>query len=126
MAIGYGTPAPKGKTRKQLKAKRDRIAKVIEKIVRAKCVDRDGFCRLMGCGPCQGVSEWCHMHVKRRSKTRNLPPEVRHTTMESFMACTSHHAAYDAHRITLEPLTDRGANGPMSVKVRGDEYAYAC
>jgi len=127
MAIDYSKLAqPKGRTRKSLKAAKDRVEMKVIKRVRAKCVVRDGFCRLMGMGPCQGVSEWAHMHAKRRSQTRGKAPELRHTTSESFMACTSHHAWYDAHKITVEPLTDRGADGPMSARVRGEEYSYAC
>lgn len=125
MGIG-GVACPKGKTRKQLRAAKDRQEMKVIKRVRAKCVVRDGFCRLMGIGPCFGVSEWCHMHAKRRARTRNMKPEVRHTTAESFMGCTSHHDAYDAFKIALEPMTAKGADGPMSVKVKGDEYAYAC
>lgn len=125
MGIG-GIACPKGKTRKQLKAAKDRAEMKVIKRVRAKCVVRDGFCRLMGVGPCFGVSEWCHMRPKTRAHTRGLPPEVRHTTEHSFMGCTSHHDAYDDHKIELTPMTDRGADGPMSVKVKGDQYAYAC
>jgi len=125
MGIG-GVACPKGKTRKQLKAAKDRAEMKVIKRVRAQCVVRDGLCRLMGCGPCSGVSEWCHMHSKRRSQTRNQAPEKRHTTAESFMACTSHHAAYDAHQILVEPLTEKGADGAMSVGVKDHEYVYAC
>jgi hypothetical protein len=67
----YATCAiPKGKTRKQLKAKAGRAEAAVKRRVRAQCVERDGFCRLMGCGPCHGVSEWAHLHRKRRSQTR--------------------------------------------------------
>jgi len=125
MGIG-GVACPKGKTRQQLKAAKDRAEMKVIKRVRAKCVVRDGFCRLMGIGPCEGVSEWAHLRPKTRAHTRGLPPEERHQTAFSAQMCTAHHWAYDAGDIKLKPLTDKGADGPMSVRVRGEEYAYAC
>lgn len=115
MAIGYGIAAPKGESRKRIKGRRDRKEATVKKSVRSQCVDRDGFCRLMGLGLCEGVSEWAHLGEKKRFKTRGQAPEVRHTTAGSFMACTGHHYSYDAGEIHIEAMTPNGADGLMLV-----------
>lgn len=119
MAIGYGVAAPKGEPRKRVKGRRRRAESQRKKSVRAQCVDRDGFCRLMGLGPCSGVSEWAHLGDKKRFKTRGQAPEIRHTTAGSFMACSGHHRRYDAGEIQIEPTTERGADGSLRVHVSG-------
>lgn len=125
---------PKGRTRKQVKAKEDRAEAKVEKAVRAACVERDHFCRvstyfLEGISALHlnpGESEWCHMHAKRRSKTRGLPPEERHASSWCLMLCTRHHDAYDGRtrpRLTIEALTDRGADGPLKFTYKGRSYS---
>ena len=115
MAVGFGIAVPKPPSRKLVKGRKDRAEAKVKRSVRAKCVERDGFCRLLGCGPCSGVSEWAHLGDKKRARTRGMAPEIRHTTAGSFMACTGHHAAYDAGRIRIETETSRGADGPLKV-----------
>lgn len=133
----------KARTRIRVKAKpkaeRDQIAEV-----RRHCVDRDGYCRVEtahyggvmadgyfvdgetaqvdAASACSGPSQWCHMHVKRRSQTRNQAPEIRHTSAESFMGCQKHHDEYDGRqqpRLYIRPMTRRGANGPMKFSRQG-------
>lgn len=122
MSIDYSKSAiSKGKTRKQLKAKKDRAEAKQIKIVRAKCVIRDGFCRFhFGnddtggmLSHCIGPSAWCHLEDYKRARTRGMVPERRHTTAGSAMLCTTIHEAYDSGRLVLEFLTDRGADGPI-------------
>lgn len=102
--------------------------------MRATCVERDGQCRAhintryervdfsgghLLLGDCEGVSEWAHMHERRRSKTRNQAPEVRHDTKYSLMLCTRHHAQYDGRerpRLFITALTRRGADGPLKFR----------
>lgn len=115
----------KPEPRKRTKARKERAEAKVKKAVRAECVKRDGFCRLMGCGPCSGRSEWAHLGEKKRARTRKMAPEVRHTTAGSLMACTGHHEAYDAGRIEIEPTTARGADGLLRVRW-GYEMALAC
>jgi hypothetical protein len=117
------TPCPKGKTRKQLKAAKDRRASIVQKLVRAACCARDLFCRvgtdslLYDHTPvfteCSPVQEWAHMHSHRRSQTRGQAAEKRHTTMGSLMLCRHHHAEYDAHQLKITALTRAGADGPL-------------
>lgn len=110
---------PKGVTAR-LRARKRRKEGPVVKAVRAKCVERDGYCRLMGLGFCAGPSQWCHLGEKKRSKTRGLPPEERHTTVWSFMGCEGHHGAYDAGEIGIEPVdAEKGANGHLRVTVDG-------
>jgi len=125
MAIGFGVQCPKPETRKRIKRRKRRAEDKQKRIVRAQCVKRDGFCRLTGCGPCSGVSEWCHMGDKKRARTRGMAPEERHTTAGSFMGCTGHHRAYDAGEIDMDPITTDGADGPLFVRC-GDKLALAC
>src|SRR5688572_28232919 len=84
------------KTRKQLKARRDRQEAKVEKAVRAACVERDGFClvlnRVDGIIPdCSGASEWAHLSGHRRSQTRGMPATYRHNTAWTAILCTKHH-----------------------------------
>lgn len=120
---------PKAEPRKRTKARKDRVAAKVVKSVRAQCVDRDGRCRLLQIlkaglsgdtwapstldDPCNGPSELAHMHVTRRSQTRNQAPEIRHTTKDSLMACRFHHQQYDAHRLRITALSRKGADGPL-------------
>jgi hypothetical protein len=78
-------------------------------------VRRDGYCRLAGVRPftCEGPSEWAHLGDHRRFKTQGRPSQERHTTAGSLMMCRAHHHAYDQHWLRIEPMTDRGADGPM-------------
>lgn len=104
----------KGRTRRQLKATRDRLEAKVKRDVRAACVERDGGCRLAECGRCEGAIEWCHLGEWKRSKTRGMAPEERHSTRGSFMACTHHHQLYDRGELVIEYGPD-GANGPLTV-----------
>jgi hypothetical protein len=120
-------PQPKPRPRQSVQRANRRVAAKIVRAVRAACVERDGYCRLyplpMGDefdGPrlawkeCVGPSEWAHLEDKRRFKTRGLPPEERHTTRESVMLCQRHHDDYDDRKLTVEFLTERGADGPLA------------
>lgn len=133
MAIDYNALAlPKGQTRKQVKAKRQRAERTVVRSVRAQCVARDGFCKyaqdaLLGgvtghigifdafavAVACSGRSELAHFADHRRLKTRGQQPEQRHTTAGSLMLCTKHHQDYDAHRLQIRALSDRGCDGPL-------------
>ena len=113
MAWGIGHVAPKGKTRKQLKARAGRRELAVRKAVRAACVARDGYCRMMVV-LCVGDSEWCHFGRYKRFKTRGMRPEARHCTAGSLMLCTKHHGEYDRGELTIRALTARGCDGPMS------------
>ncbi len=122
---------PKGQipTVKAVKAKKDRQAAKVVQSVRAKCVARDGDCRVKLAVPndvvflmlspdveCRGESEWAHLGEKKRAKTRGQAPDVRHTTELSAMLCTKHHNQYDGRerpRLVIEPLSPRGADGPL-------------
>ncbi len=87
------------------------------KAVRAICVERDGYCRLMGLTPCDGPSEWCHLEEKKRARTRGMSPEKRHTQDFSMMACRKHHQMYDTGEIQIA-MTEKGADGPIRVQLR--------
>jgi len=126
--LTYVTPGrprkPKGITARY-RAKRRRAEGPVKKAVRAECVVRDGYCRaahdweLWKSSPCEGPSEWAHMHSRRRSQTRNQAPGVRHDTKHSFMACQKHHSEYDGRqspRLFVTALTDKGADGPLKFR----------
>jgi hypothetical protein len=122
MAVGFGTAAPKPESRKRVKARATRAARAVVTRVRAACVARDGRCRLAGTllgNSCYGRSEWAHLRGYRRSKTLGQPAEQRHCTEGSVMLCAFHHAVYDRHELTIEPLTELGANGTLRVQGGG-------
>lgn len=123
---------PKGRTRRQVKAKKDRAEAAVKKDVRSACVERDGYCRydkdfsdwlvtsgLVSIHGCGGPLEWAHLHVKRRSQTRGQAPEIRHTTQDSLMLCRVHHDQYDGRaqpRLLITALTSQGADGPLKFR----------
>src|SRR6185436_15514401 len=93
---------PKPTPRRILKARNDRAEVAVKKSVRAKAVERDGYCRLAGIdgfGPCRGPSQWSHLFDRRRSQTRCQAPEIRHSTRASAMFCERHSALEEARRI---------------------------
>ncbi len=101
-------PGPTAKAR----AKRRRAESPVAMFVRERCVDRDGYCRLMGLSPCEGPSEWAHLGEKKRARTRGMSPEMRHTVAGSMMMCAKHHRAYDAGQIWIA-VSSTGAVGPI-------------
>lgn len=114
-------PQPKGKTRRQIRGRRQRVARVVVKSVRAQCVERDGYCRIgkdnrLEESRCDGPSQWCHYGPFKRARTRGQAPEARHTTSGSFMGCERHHADYDAGRLKIRALTRRLCDGPLSYR----------
>ena len=121
MASSYGVPCPKPEPRKTAKARETREARKVVTAVRARCVERDGACRVKGWpfGECVGPSEWAHLEQYRRFKTRGQRPEQRHTTAGSVILCRYHHHLYDAHQLEIHPLTTLGADGTLRLRVGG-------
>jgi hypothetical protein len=125
---------PKPERRKTTKARQDRHEAAVEKQVREAVVERDGHCRiswehrrtgmtvmdfdLLGC---KGDSQFCHLPPKTRAATRKMPPEERHGTAWTLMACKFHHDRLDGRqqpRIVVRCLTPDGADGPITVEIR--------
>jgi hypothetical protein len=114
---------PKGPTRKAVKAKKGRLEKAMIALVRTACVLRDGRCRLIWPGvdgdclsfipDCHGQPEWAHFGRYKRARTRNQQPMARHNTQGSLILCLVHHRAYDAGKLKITALTDRGCDGPL-------------
>ncbi len=109
-------PGPTAKAR----AKRKLTDAKYAKLIRAVCVERDGYCRYGGKAgdqiACAGPSEWAHLGDKTRAKTRGMAPEARHTTRDSLMLCKAHHDAYDGRRrprLLIEMAGSCGADGPV-------------
>ncbi len=130
MAIDYsGFKFGKGRTIQQAKDKQDRVEVKVRKSVRAECVERDGYCRLLGAAlrgdvvkelellnhVCQpgDPSEWAHWGEKKRARTRKQAPEVRHTKAGSLMLCKPMHEQYDAGKLYITALTRDGCNGSL-------------
>ena len=125
---------PKGKTKLQLKALKDRQEGQIKKLVRAAVAVRDGYCRLAtALNPlagysdhfatvivaehlCEGPSQWAHFGDKKRARTRGMKPEVRHTTAGSLMLCQAAHDDYDQGRLHITALTRRGCDGRLKFR----------
>lgn len=112
------TGLPKPERRETRKRREERIEHALIAVVRAVCVERDGYCRLMGedlhrVGPCSGPSEWAHMEGHRRFETRGMAPERRHATAWTLMLCRRHHGYYDAGAFWLECMSERGADGAL-------------
>lgn len=131
---GPGSVAcPKPEPRARTKRRKDRYEDAVARKVRDLVSDRDGYCRLARTaydaslrtlvGGCSGPSEWAHL--LRRSKTRGMPAEDRHSSETSVMLCNRHHqgpAGYDGHAFDVRPLTGRGADGPLRYVRRDGEF----
>ena len=118
-------------TRRRRKATRERP---VRNTVREACVERDGHCAVwrwqadddFDVGDrgyivdfwCDGPSEWAHLRGHRRSQTRNMAPERRHTTTHSLMLCHTHHAMEEQGRLRVRYLTDQGCDGPIQFTVK--------
>lgn len=137
---GPGSQAcPKPEKRSTTKRRLDRAEAKVAAWCRAQCVERDGDCAVVRPGvslppfyveeldvrtaatmrsPCDGPSEWAHMHSHRRSKTRGLDPTERHDPKHSLMLCRFHHREYDAKTLVITALSQKGANGPLRFRVK--------
>lgn len=131
-------PKPSKGTAKRARAKLRRADGAVAKRVREKVETRDGYCRLAVVlegtsrdvlfdlfGPCSGPSEWAHL--VRRSATRGMAPEARHTSRDSVKFCHGHHQGrrgHERHWFDIEYVTARGADGPLRFVVRRDRRAY--
>jgi hypothetical protein len=115
MGIGFPKPEPQKRT----KRRKQRAESVVVQKVRARCVERDGDCRLSRAywHCCAGESEWAHLGDKKRARTRGMQPEQRHTTEGSVMLCTGAHRNYDSGQMTIRARTARGADGPLLFSV---------
>lgn len=129
-------PGPVAKYR----AKRRRAEGPVAKRVRARCVERDGYCRICDWenNPSdthegdddfdslpyaedewsRGPSEWAHLNEGKRAKTRGMTPEQRHSTAKSLMLCQFHHDHLDGRRqpqIEIDERNYLGADGPLDI-----------
>jgi len=117
MAIDYSALAqPKPEPRKRTKARKDRLERFVERLVRDKVAERDGYCRVSkdGMVQCQGPSEWAHYGERRRFKTVGMDPTERHQRKWSLMLCKKHHMAYDAHELKITADSDLLCDGDLS------------
>lgn len=115
---------PKPEPRRREKPRRARAERAVKQAVREQVVLRDGYCRIRDVFVrCRGLSTW--NHLRRRSETRNLPPEERHTTATSIMNCQEHHRMIDEHEIGWTYVTERQADGPMTFSHKGRTYSEA-
>ena len=117
-------PFGTGESRSTEKAVRDHLENIVIGRVRARCIERDGFCRLRikpgrgvthaPLGECRGPSEWAHLAPLRRFETRGRPPEERHTIIGSMMLCKRHHDLYEG-RLRHYPNGMRFSLGSMPI-----------
>lgn len=124
----------KPEKRSTTKRRKDRQETEVAGRVRETVEDRDKYCRLYVLdaswreqifnvvGACDGPSEWAHLRGHKRSETRGMAPELRHTTGGSVMFCRGHHVAEERNVMTVEAKTERGADGPLSFTVDGNTY----
>lgn len=104
-------------------AQRRRAELKVVQVVRPIVEARDGYCRWAGravqLGRCHGESQWAHAPWLTRAKTRRMDPTHRHTSAGSLMACQKHHDEMDGRaliRMSVEPLTPKGTDGPLRAR----------
>lgn len=97
-------------------------------IVRPLVETRDAPCRVGKIqrsdlfGVCRDRFEWAHLASHRRSKTVGREATARHNTTGSVGLCGRHHDDYDEHRLEINQLTERGADGPLKFERAGAVY----
>lgn len=104
-------------TRKRVKGRKARAEVKVKRAVRAECVTRDGHClvatRIGIVGECRGQSVWSHFAGHRRSQTRGMAPERRHTTLFSGMLCQRHDRLEETGQYEVVYRTVDYANGSV-------------
>lgn len=112
-----GVPKPEPRRRVRNRARRHEQA--VKQDVRAAVETRDGYCRVgqmrRDYTDCAGPSQWAHLDGHRRSETRGMKAEARHTTAASAMLCQRHHELEETGRLSLVALDDRGADGALQL-----------
>ncbi len=110
---------PKPEAREKTKARKDRGEAAVKKAVRAACERRDGHCLAKRAGAkdaCAGRSTWAHLAGNRRSQTRGMSPEQRHSTAHTAMLCVHHHAQEESGQARVVYLSKKGADGQVRWK----------
>jgi hypothetical protein len=86
--------------------------------VRAECVERDKYCVVATrCGiegECKGESVWGHLRGWRRSKTRKMAPEKRHSSLWTAMFCQFHDRLEESGQYEIVFHTSNYADGRIS------------
>ena len=100
-------PFPKPERRKRQKAREKRERAALRQSVRKDVFARDRVCR--ACGQC--TPEHLH-HIRYRSQGGE------DSTNNTCAVCVKCHGDIHDRKIDLEPVTDRGANGPIDVQRR--------
>jgi hypothetical protein len=124
---------PKGKTRKQLKAREDRVETKVKHAVRAQVFAREGErCAVVSrlnvreslqvmqrFGICGGMLTWAHLSGHRRSRTMGMDATERHQSETSLALCRDHHYAEERMGLRFDPQDEAlGMNGPISWSVQ--------
>lgn len=116
-------PQPKparGSHKSHRKALRRRDV-ALERELKKKLLVRDRHaCRYPGCRPIFRL-ELAHLWEWKRSKTREKPPEERHTSIGACILCLEHHRLEEARRLILLPRSDKMADGPVMFVLDGVE-----
>jgi hypothetical protein len=68
-------------------------------------------------GICHGPLQLMHAAGHRRSQTRGLPPEERHSTETCLAGCAHHHDCEERRGLRFVAQTDQGYNGPLTYAV---------
>lgn len=109
-------PMPKGDSRKRVKGRKDRSEAKVKRAVRAECMARDGYCLVLtrlNLPGCKGPSTWAHFSGHRRSQTRGMSPERRHSSLFSGMLCERHHKQEESGQFQVVYRTTDYANGAI-------------
>ena len=106
-----------GPSRQAEQTRQRRAADVVAKLERARCDERDGYCRLWHRPGffCAGASDWAHLPAWRRSKTRGRPAVERHVGV-TIKLCRYHHDLLDTHFLRIDG-TAANADGPMRFRL---------
>lgn len=108
------TLLPKPETRRTEKRRQRRHRHEVVRTVRAVVLARDQRCR--SCGVRHATLE---MHeLRSRAQLRGRSPEDIFNTENCLMLCRQCHQRVTERRITIEPCTDRGADGQVTIMNR--------
>jgi hypothetical protein len=110
-------PIPKPTPRRTVKGRKTRAEAKVLKAVREAVFKRDGGCRIaknifrVHLGPCGGPLQLAHL--RKRSATRGMAPELRHRRDEAVCLCARHHEMEERHQLLWGFRGPNGADGLM-------------
>jgi len=105
---------PKPEPRRKTKARKVRREAGVLQAMRADVFARDIGCRAQFADVGRCLGRLTLAHLRRKSASRGMAPELRHRVDEAIVLCIRHHSLEETHQLRWAYLDDEAkANGPL-------------